>query len=177
MAIPQHVQEFLTAHEIVFRHYSHPREPKASRTAASLHIPEKDFAQCFVVAARGRLALAVIPASERLDPDALAELLEVPEVRLATDRECQNAFRDCEAGAVPPFGSLYGLPVLLDFAFDDQRLLSIKAGTHTDVIQICLDDFRKAVRPRTGRLTRSRLSQRRSSRRPSTSAKGSTAVP
>jgi Ala-tRNA(Pro) deacylase len=152
MSIPRHVEEFLTAHEIDYVRYVHGPESTAERTARRLHIDPADFAKCVVAVDGGRLAVAVIPASERLDLEALSELMEVPEMRLASTDECEGRFRDCEPGAAPPFGRLYGVPVFLDFAFENRRLMSFKAGTHSDVIQMCLDDFRRVVRPRTGRL-------------------------
>lgn len=153
MSIPQPIEDFLVANDIGFLHYPHEPEPTAAKTAERLHIKESDFGKCIVIVAGGDLALAVIPVNEQLDTDAVAEALEARGARLATEREVDTAFPDCEPGAVPPLGSLFGVPVLIDFAFEDHRLLSFKAGTHTDVIQVCLDDFVKAVHPIACRLT------------------------
>lgn len=165
MSIPRPIEDFLVANDIGFLHYPHEPEPTAAKTAEALHIKDSDFGKCIVIVAGGDLALAVIPVNERLDTDAVAEALETRGVRLATEGEMETAFPDCEAGAVPPLGSLFGVPVLIDFAFEDHRLLSFKAGTHTDVIQVCLDDFIKAVHPIACRLTAAPETHRARSRR------------
>jgi Ala-tRNA(Pro) deacylase len=58
--------------------------------------------------------LAVLPATARIDLDRLAEVLDGRAVRIATEDEVERIFADCERGALPPFGRLYGLTTVVD---------------------------------------------------------------
>jgi Ala-tRNA(Pro) deacylase len=59
-------------------------------------------------------ALAVLASTSRDDLDRVARLLGVESATLATEDEVQAVFADCERGALPPFGRLYGLRTIVD---------------------------------------------------------------
>jgi Ala-tRNA(Pro) deacylase len=74
-------------------------------------------------------------------------------VRLAGEYEFQHAFPDCDLGAMPPFGNLYGIPVYVDRALADEETIVFNAGTHTDTISCAYADFERLVKPVVGELT------------------------
>ena len=55
--------------------------------------------------------MAVLPASKDLALARLRKALGAQEVRLAHESDVHPLCPDCETGAAPPFGNLYGLPV------------------------------------------------------------------
>jgi len=93
------------------------------------------------------MILAVLPAPNRVRLDKLA--VEVGKsVRLATEQEFSSLFPDCELGAMPPFGSLYNLPVYVDELLAADEAMVFNAGTHRDAIRIRYDDFVRLARPK-----------------------------
>jgi len=56
-------------------------------------------------------------------------------------------FPDCQPGAVPPFGELYGLPVYLDEALTGIREIVFSAGTLSDGVRMSNADFTRLVKP------------------------------
>lgn len=68
-------------------------------------------------------------------------------IRLATESELVRLFRDCEVGAMPPFGKFFDMPVLMDDTVGNAKFMAFNAGTHRDVIRITVSDFRKLVSP------------------------------
>jgi len=52
-----------------------------------------------------------------------------------------------ELGAMPPFGSLFGLPVYVDSRLHGEDTITFNAGTHRDVIPHALARFRAPGEP------------------------------
>lgn len=119
----------------------------AQRVAASEHVPGWGFAKVVVVVADGALRMLVLPAPERVDLDVVALTLGVRDVRLASEREFAAAFPDCELGAMPPFGNLYGIPVIADTTLAGRERIAFEAGTHTATMAIRWADYVRLVQP------------------------------
>lgn len=153
MPIPARIQDYLDENHVLYRHFVHPREPVAPRTAASLRMSERRYAKTLVVLVDRMPVLAVIPSDERLDLHRLADLTETSSARLATEAEIAELFPDCELGAMPALGDLYDVPVWLDASFDEHVTLAFDAGTHVDTVQVTTADFRRLTGPRIASLT------------------------
>ena len=74
-------------------------------------------------------------------------MLGAQDVRLAREDEFASSFPDCEVGAMPPFGNLYGVPVIVDRALAEDDTIVIQAGTHTDTLSLKYSDFARLVEP------------------------------
>jgi Ala-tRNA(Pro) deacylase len=94
-----------------------------------------------------RYALLVIAGSRRVDNARLRQALGTRRVRFATASELFE-LTDCRPGAVPPFGTLFGLPVLLDRSLQAVSQAAFNAGSHTVSVVMDGDDFRRVI---TGR--------------------------
>lgn len=152
MAIPRQIKKFLDSRGIAYRQVSHSQEFTAPRVAEAQHVSGKELAKSVLVIADDRLVMAVVPANERLDIEKLGQLLGAASVRLANEDEFRERFPDCEVGAEPPFGQLYDMPVWLDASFEEHSAITFNAGTHTDTIQMSLEDFEQLEHPTVGRL-------------------------
>jgi len=85
----------------------------AREVAVSAHLPFREVAKTVVLATRGVYFLAILPSSEMIDLPLLRELLEKPDLRLASESELNTLFPECEVGAMPPFGNLYAMDVIV----------------------------------------------------------------
>jgi Ala-tRNA(Pro) deacylase len=133
----------------VFEH--HPRAAyTGQQLAAVAHVPGDQLAKVVLVVADERLAMLALPASRQVDPDGARALLGARSVRLATEPELAAAFPDCEVGAMPPFGGLYGLPLYLDPALGRSGSVVFAAGTHRDTVRMGFRDFAGLARPMIG---------------------------
>ena len=103
------LKQYLDRENVPYQHDVHRTAYTAQEVAAEEHVPGKLVAKTVVVKADAQFALAVLPASLRLDTAALRTALGAKEVRLATEFEFTGLFPDCDVGAMPPFGNLYGL--------------------------------------------------------------------
>jgi Ala-tRNA(Pro) deacylase len=119
----------------------------AAEVAESAHVKGRDFAKTVIVKIDGAMAMVVLPASRRLVLHDLREMLATEHVRLATEAEFKGAFPDCEIGAMPPFGNLYGMPVYVAASLAEEPEIAFNAGTHTEILKLRYEDFEQLVQP------------------------------
>ena len=86
----------------------------------------------------------------------LAAHLDSKDVRLAEESHFAEIFADCEVGAMPPFGNLYGLQVYVDPAVAEAGTITFNVGTHTDTMSMAYMDFARLVQPTVVDLARHR---------------------
>lgn len=153
MNVPERLEEFLAREHVPYQTIPHRRDYTAQETAADTHTPGRQFAKCVVVAVDDQFVLAVLPAHAKLDPEALRRATNGRTVRLATEDEIARLYPDCEVGAEPPFGNLYGLPVYMSEELRRDRDITFNAGTHEHAARVPLSDFERTVRPHVVRLT------------------------
>jgi Ala-tRNA(Pro) deacylase len=147
------IPDFLAEQEVPFESLLHPPAFTAQRRAKYLHVPGGRLAKGVLLAGPRGAFLAVLPATHRVDTDALARELAGP-VRLATAREVAEVFGDCEWGAAPPFGSLYGLPTFLDDGLDPEGPIVFEGHSHMYALRLLCRDFERLERPRRLRFAR-----------------------
>jgi Ala-tRNA(Pro) deacylase len=153
------LKEFLDSHNIKYVAISHSLAYTAQGIAALTHIPGKELAKTVVVKIDGSMAMAVVPASSHVDLAQLRTTLGAADVRLATEAEFKDKFPDCETGAMPPFGNLYGMSVFADEALSRDREIAFNAGSHRELVRLAWGDFKNLVKPKTLKLAATNASQ------------------
>jgi Ala-tRNA(Pro) deacylase len=141
------VHELLDEHGVEYEVHTHPRAVSANRLAAAEEVTGWDVAKPVMLSVGGELAMAVVPAPVTVDLDKASEALGHAEVRLAHEDEFADRFPDCEVGAEPPFGNLYGIAVFLDEGLRARHEMVCRDGTHTQTITLATSDFVKVVGP------------------------------
>ena len=141
------LREFLDANNIKYLVISHSLAYTAQGIAALAHIPGKELAKTVMVLIDGRLTMAVVPASSRVDLFKLKKYLSADTIELADENQFRGQFPDCETGAMPPFGNLYGMDVFADQSLAQDKEIAFNAGTHRELVRMSFDDFRQLVKP------------------------------
>ena len=141
------LRDFLDQQKIKYLVISHSIAYTAQGIAALTHTPGRELAKTVIVAVDGRLAMAVLPASQRVDLFKLRKHLRAESVELATENEFRDQFPDCETGAMPPFGNLYGMEVFADESLALDKEISFNAGSHRELVRMAFADFRGLVKP------------------------------
>jgi Ala-tRNA(Pro) deacylase len=141
------VKDFLDANAVKYVIISHSKAYTAQGIAAVSHISGKEVAKTVIVKLDGALAMAVLPASYQVDLTALKHAAGVQEAVLAGEREFKQHFPDCETGAMPPFGNLYGIPVYVDESLTEDKEIAFNAGSHYELIKMAYLDFERLVGP------------------------------
>jgi len=143
------LKEYLDKNKIKYVSISHSPVYTAQEIAASTHIPGKELAKTVMVKLDGKMAMAVLPASYKVDFKQLKEVSGAKKAELATEEEFKNLFPECDVGAMPPFGNLYGMEVYAAETLAEDEKIAFNAGSHTEVIQLAYADFERLVKPKT----------------------------
>lgn len=125
----------------------HPLAFTAQEEAAASHVPGRHWAKTVAVLVDGDPALAVLPATRRLDLDRLRELVGTERVEIAREAEFQDMYPDCDLGAMPPFGILYGQRTFVDETLREEERIAFHAGDHRTAIEMSFSDFERLAEP------------------------------
>jgi Ala-tRNA(Pro) deacylase len=150
MACRERLEAYLRENGVPFEVQHHPRAVTAQEVAAAEHVPGRMLAKVVMVSAVGEMAMLSLPAPYQVDLEKAAKMLGAQEARLSEEEEFEGAFPDCEVGAMPPFGNLYGLPVYVEEALAEDETIFFRAGTHTDTMSVGYADFERLVEPTVG---------------------------
>ncbi len=142
------LKEFLDANKIKYVSIQHSPAYTAQEIAASAHIHGKELAKTVIIKKDGQLAMAVLPANYHVDVEALKKVTGANSLTVATEQEFKDAFPECEIGAMPPFGNIYGMETYVEDALTENKEIVFNAGTHTELIKISYQDFLKLVKPK-----------------------------
>lgn len=141
------LKAYLRSRGVAFEEQEHRPAYTAQEVAAAEHVPGRSLAKVVMVFGDDRLVMLVVPASHRVDLDRAAAALEAEKVRLAKEQEFAGYFPDCEPGAMPPFGKLYGVPVYVDRSLGESETVVFQAGSHTHTMSLRYADFARLVAP------------------------------
>lgn len=154
--------EYLRKNHVDFELKEHPSAYAAQDVAYKSGVPARLFAKTVMVRLDGAMAMAVLPADSRIDFHLLRECARADTIALATEEEFAALFPDCELGAMPPFGNLWGMPVYIAGSLLRTDLIAFNAGSHREVITMPFWQFEKLAEPRIGYFTYRRLREKES---------------
>jgi Ala-tRNA(Pro) deacylase len=142
------LKEFLDKNNIKYITIQHSPAYTAQEIAASAHIHGKELAKTVIIKKDGKLAMAVLPANYHVDVEVLKKATGANSLTIATEQEFKDAFPECEIGAMPPFGNLYGMETFAEDSLAENKDIVFNAGTHTELIRISYADFVNLVKPK-----------------------------
>jgi Ala-tRNA(Pro) deacylase len=143
----QRLKDYLDENDVRYLSIRHPLTYSGQQTAEAAHVPGKLMAKTVMVKLDGRMVMAVVPATSSVDLRELARATGSAHAALADEAEFYRLFPDCEPGAMPPFGNLYGIPVYVSHEFAVNRWIAFNAGTHEEVIEMNYGEFARLARP------------------------------
>ena len=147
------LKRFLDENRVRYVSIQHSPAYTAQETAASAHIPGQELAKTVIVQIDGTMAMAVLPSTTMLNLEQLRQTAGAQAVALASEEEFKSTFPDCEIGAMPPFGNLYGLKVYADKSLAEDEQIAFNAGSHAELIRLAYRDFERLVGPEVAELS------------------------
>ena len=140
MAIAKSLEDYLASCHIAYEVVSHPRTATTMQTVRKTHIPAERMAKCVVLEDDLGYVMAVVPANHRVDMSKLRYALN-RRLGLASEDELPELFRDCEVGAVPPIGQIYGMKTVVDDTLVEQPDVYLEGGDHQALIHLTGGQF------------------------------------
>ena len=144
------LDEFLSEQQVPFERLHHAPAYTAHRVAQLLHVPGREMAKTVLVRTDEGYVLTVLPATHHVDLEQLRADLDAGDVDLASEAEMERLFPDCERGAMPPFGSLYHMPTVVDQALAEDNVIVFEAQDHEQAIRMAYRDYEAVEHPRRG---------------------------
>lgn len=141
------LRKFLEGHHVKYVVISHSTAYTALEVAELAHISGRKLAKTVIVKINGQIAMAVLPASYAIDFKRFKETSGIENIELANEDDFMGLFQDCEIGAMPPFGNLYGMNVFVELSLAEDKEIAFNAGNHRELIKLSFEDFDRLVKP------------------------------
>ncbi|MGC2854396.1 aminoacyl-tRNA deacylase [Novispirillum sp. DQ9] len=144
MAIALSLRQYLSDHQIPYDVLVHEATGSAGHAAEAAHVPGDKMAKGVLLSGSDGYMLAVLPASHHLRMDLLNDHLG-DTMRLATEEEIGELFRDCERGAVPACAPAYGLRAVVDDTLGIVPDVYMEAGDHRSLLHLDGEAFHRML--------------------------------
>ncbi|MGE3820963.1 MAG: aminoacyl-tRNA deacylase [Isosphaeraceae bacterium] len=143
------IRDYLLSERVTFEWFLHRPASTASRLARNVHVTGRAVAKAVLLWTGDGYCLAVLPATGRVDLERFSRLLAGSVVRLADEEEVSARLKDCERGAVPPFGRAFGLPTFVDLSLARGASKFVCVGNQRhEGLRLSYEDFERLERPR-----------------------------
>jgi Ala-tRNA(Pro) deacylase len=142
------LKSILDEAKVSYEVYTHPLAYTAQETADKQHVSGKELAKVVMLEVDDKLVMGVLPGSLKVHVNTARANLRASTLRLATEDEFTSRFPECEVGAMPPFGNLFGLKVVVDPALEKDEYIYFNAGNHAQTVRMKYKDFAELVKPR-----------------------------
>lgn len=147
MPLLEKLRIFLEENHAEYSHTVHSLAYTAREVASAEHLPAREVAKTVIVHGDNGYHMLVLPSNKLVDFQEIRMALGFTHARMVPETELTRLFPDCELGAMPPVGNLYGMPVYLDSGLAGEDMITFNAGTHRDVVHMRTGEFRRLVRP------------------------------
>lgn len=141
------ITDYLTQRSIRFHHVLRPPAPTAARRAHASHLAGGSVAKGVLLLSGDQYLLAVLPSTHRIDLVQLAKILTLDELKLADEDDLELVFHDCQRGSAPPFGRLYGIPVVVDRGLASNSEILLDGHCRHEAYRVNCEDFVAIEKP------------------------------
>ncbi len=141
------LKKMLDENNIKYVSITHSIAFTAVDVAKSINIHSRELAKTVILDVDGEFAMAVVPANYKVNLDILRQTLNTNNIKLADEAAFSHRFEDCEVGAMPPFGRLYGMNVYVAESLSEDDKIAFNAGSHLEVIQMAYKDYETLAKP------------------------------
>jgi Ala-tRNA(Pro) deacylase len=142
------MKDFLDENGIRYVTIIHSPAYTAAETAATAHVNGQAMAKVVMVKLDGEMAMVVVSSTHKVDRDLIRGVTGADTVEIASEEEFRSRFPDCEVGAMPPFGNLYGMDVFVAADLAENYEIAFNAGSHTELVKLAYEDFERLVNPK-----------------------------
>ena len=140
--------EYLDRNSVKYVLTTHSPAYTATEIAQIAHVPGKEVAKTVMINVDGKMCMAVLSSSHMVDFGLLQKALRATDVELAFETDFKELFPECELGAMPPFGNLFGLDVIVDRRLTESHEIVFNAGNHRELLRMAYADFERLVKPK-----------------------------
>lgn len=144
MGVAMTLKEYLDINDFDYEVIEHFPSSSTMRSAEEAHVSGDKVAKPVLLGDDHSYLLAVIPATHRLDIDRLNQEM-ARGLEVMKEEELESTFTDCERGAIPPVGTIYGVDTIIDPVLLEKEDVYFESGDHETMIHMKGDDFRRLL--------------------------------
>lgn len=141
------LESFLDEKHVKFEKHVHPTTFTSQGLATTERVSGYMVAKPVIVKGQKNFAMCVVAAPFHVDLKRVAGVLHERQVALASEKEMTGLFPDCELGAEPPIGSMFGMTTIMDRQLEEDDFIIMQAGTHTESVKLRREDWQRACKP------------------------------
>jgi Ala-tRNA(Pro) deacylase len=143
------VQKFLEERQVPFDILTHEPTFDAQHMARAVHVSGHEVAKTVLLKADHGYSyfVVVLPAARMIDFGKAKAALGGTDLALATEAEMAGICPDCDLGALPPFGSHYGLKTVVDESLAEDEWIVFEGNTHAEAVRMKYADFIRLENP------------------------------
>jgi len=146
--IAKNLEKLLKANKIKYEIVEHRKVFTAFDSAETQDVKLTEVAKAVLLKGKRGLYLAVLPAGNNCDFKSLSKLIG-DKVSMAKEKDISKNI-NAKIGLIPPFGSLYELPIYLDKKLIKNKKINLPAGSYTESVVMNTKDYQKLENPILG---------------------------
>ncbi|MFT5575990.1 MAG: Ala-tRNA(Pro) deacylase [Bermanella sp.] len=135
MAIAPRIEAHLQKVGVNYTLIEHPHSATSIQSALLAQLSPTQVAKAVIVHDSDKYCMCVLPANRRLVLDWINQRMH-GRYRLASEVGVNVLFDDCEPGAIPALGQVYGMPVIWDDELNDVQDIYLESGDHEHLIHL-----------------------------------------
>jgi Ala-tRNA(Pro) deacylase len=147
MATTSDLLHYLLLNGVEHSLLTHISASSTRELSSVIGIAERYVARTSIVRAGDRLWMVVVPGDRKMCSPALRDFFGVSDIREIDQSDRSLYFPDCDPVTIPPFGNLYGIPVLADQSFSYDRRIVFPAYSRMKSIFMRWCDYVRVVDP------------------------------
>lgn len=146
MAISNKLQIYLKQNDVRYKLIRHPHSASSMDSAEKAHVPGDALAKGVLVKEDGSYLLLVVPSDYHVELDSLHRMLG-KEVDLAEEAELLDLLPDCELGAIPVLGYIFGIKTLWDpnTSLGKEDQVFFESGDHQHLVRVSGKQFHELM--------------------------------
>lgn len=143
MPIPKKIINFLEKNKIKYEAIQHRTVYTAIDKAKTLKVPEKIIGKTLILKIDSNLVIALIGANKNLDLKKFKKITKGKKIDFTTEKLIKNRLKGVKVGAIPPFGSLFGLKTYIDNSLLKEKEVILSGGDYNVSIKIKKEHLKK----------------------------------
>lgn len=146
-SIFEEIKELLDEKKVIYQFKVHPPTYTSEESALHRGEPLKIGAKAMILKTDTGFMMAALPADRKIDSARLKEIFHTKNLRFATKEELLEK-TGLVPGAIPPFGSLFNTPMIIDKALLEEEYIAFNAGSLEKSIKMKTKDYMEIVKPK-----------------------------
>jgi len=152
MSVSKKILNYLDKNKVKYELIEHKTVFTAYDLAQTLKLELSAIAKTLLVKLDSHLALAVLPASTRLDLKKLKALAKVKKAEIPKENIMKTKLK-IKPGAITPFGKIYKLPVYLDDSLKRPKVILVGSGSFEESLKLTPANLIKLEQPTIGKIS------------------------